>query len=136
AVAHAHTLRLREDLLRLNARLFGHRLLRDSLVPGGVTREFGAEQIADAHGSVARIIADFNQIVEIATSNGFVLDRLHGTGRLSQPTARDMQVVGVPARASGIDRDARRDHPFAAYAALTPRVVVHGDGDVWARMMV
>ena len=136
AVAHAHALRLREDLLRLNARLVGHRLLRDSLVPGGVTRDFGAEQIADARGSVARIIADFNQIVEIATSNGFVLDRLHGTGRLSQATARDMQVVGVPARASGIDRDARRDHPFAAYAALTPRVVVHGDGDVWARMMV
>jgi len=136
AVANAHAMRLREDLLRLNARLVGHRLLRDSLVPGGMTRDFGATQIADALGSIARIIADFDQIVEIATSNGFVLDRLHGTGRLNQQTARDMQVVGVPARASGIDQDARRDHPFAAYAALPPRVVVHGDGDVWARMMV
>ena len=47
-----------------------------------------------------------------------------------------MQVVGVAARASGIDEDARRDHPFAAYAALQPCVVVYREGDVWARLMV
>jgi Ni,Fe-hydrogenase III large subunit/Ni,Fe-hydrogenase III component G len=136
AVANVHALRLREDLLRLNARLAGHRLLRDSLVPGGVTRDFGAEQIADARGSVARIIADFGQIVDIAISNGFVLDRLHGTGQLNPQIAREMQVVGVPARASGIDEDARRDHSFAAYAQLPPRVIVYSEGDVWARLMV
>jgi len=136
AVANAHALRLREDLLRLNARLVGHRLLRGALVPGGMAWDVGPQQIADAGDSIALISADFNQIVEIATGNGFVLDRLHGTGRLTRQTAHEMQVVGVPARASGIDEDARRDHPFAAYAALAPRVVVHTEGDVWARMMV
>jgi Ni,Fe-hydrogenase III large subunit/Ni,Fe-hydrogenase III component G len=136
ALANAHALRLREDLLRLNARLVGHRLLRGFLVPGGVMRDFDAQQITETRDSVARIIGEFDQIVELATRNGLVLDRLHGTGRLSQQTARDMQVVGVPARASGIDEDARRDHPCAGYAALPPRVVVHSDGDVWARLMV
>jgi Ni,Fe-hydrogenase III large subunit/Ni,Fe-hydrogenase III component G len=136
AVANAHALRLREDLLRLNARLVGHRLLRDSLVPGGVARDFSGEQIADVRGSIARILADFNEIVEIATGNGLVLDRLHGTGRLNRQIAREMQTVGVPARASGIDEDARRDHPFAAYAELPLRVSVHNEGDVWARLMV
>jgi Ni,Fe-hydrogenase III large subunit len=101
-----------------------------------VTRDFGAQQIADARGSIARVLADFDQVVDIATSNGLVLDRLHGTGRLTPQTAREMQVVGVPARASGIDQDARRDHPFAAYATLLPRVVVRTEGDVWARFMV
>jgi Ni,Fe-hydrogenase III large subunit/Ni,Fe-hydrogenase III component G len=136
AFANVHALRLREDLFRLNMRLLGHRLLRDSLVPGGVTRDFDAEQIADALSTISRIIADFDQVVDIATNNGLVLDRLHGTGRLNQQTAREMQVVGVAARASGIDADARRDHPFAAYSALPPRVIVHAEGDVWARMMV
>ena len=136
AIANVHALRLREDLLRLNAHLVGHRLLRGSLVPGGVARDFNAEQVADLRASLARILADFTQIVEIAASNGFVLDRLHGTGTLSSQTAREMQVVGVAARASGIDEDARRDHPFAAYAALPPRVVVYREGDVWARLMV
>ncbi len=136
AFANVHALRLREDLLRLNARLVGHRLLRDSLVPGGVARDFSAEQIADVRRTIAWISADFERIVEIATGNGLVLDRLHGTGRLSQQIARDMQVVGVPARASGIDEDARRDHPFAAYATLQTHVVVHTEGDVWARLIV
>jgi Ni,Fe-hydrogenase III large subunit/Ni,Fe-hydrogenase III component G len=136
AFANVHALRLREDLLRLNVRLVGHRLLRDALVPGGVIRDFSGEQIADARRSIARISADFAQIVEIATSNGLVLDRLHNTGRLSQQIAHDMQVVGVAARASGIDEDTRRDHPFAAYGALPLHVVVRTEGDVWARLMV
>ncbi len=95
AFANVHALRLREDLLRLNSRLFGHRLLRGCLLPGGVARDIAAAQIDDVRNSIARISTDFAQIVEIATSNGFVLDRLHGTGRLSQQIARDMQVVGV-----------------------------------------
>ena len=136
AVANAHAIRLREDVVRLNARLFGHRLLRDALTLGGVARDLNAEQIADARTTLARVIVDFNEIVEIALSNGMLLDRLHGTGRLTNRTAREMQVVGVPARASGIDADARRDHPFAAYADLSPRVVVFAEGDVWARLMV
>ena len=95
AIANVHALRLREDLLRLNDRLFGHRLLRGSLVPGGTARDLEASQIADARASIARIIADFDQIVDIASHNGLVLDRLHGTGRLNTQTAREMQAVGV-----------------------------------------
>jgi Ni,Fe-hydrogenase III large subunit/Ni,Fe-hydrogenase III component G len=136
AVANAHALRLREDLLRLNSRLFGHRLLRGCLLPGGVARDIDSERIARARDEIARISAEFDRVVAIVTSNGLVLDRLHDTGRLSPQIAHDMQVVGVPARASGIDQDARRDHPFAAYSQLTPRVVVRTEGDVWARLMV
>lgn len=136
AIANAHALRLREDLLRLNARLVGHRLLRGALALGGIARDLTAEQIADARATVTRVLADFDEVVEIALSNGLLLDRLHGTGRLTKHTAREMQAVGVPARASGIDADARRDHPFAAYADLSPRVVTFDSGDVWARMMV
>jgi Ni,Fe-hydrogenase III large subunit/Ni,Fe-hydrogenase III component G len=136
ALANAHALRLREDLLRLNRRLFGHRLLRGALAPGGVTRNLTKEQVTGTPGEIKRVIADFGEIVDLATRNGLVLDRLHGTGRLDPQTARDMQVAGLAARASGIDEDARRDYPFAAYPALAPRVVVHPDGDVWARMMV
>jgi Ni,Fe-hydrogenase III large subunit/Ni,Fe-hydrogenase III component G len=136
ALANAHALRLREDLLRLNKRLFGQRLLRGALALGGVARDTSAEQIADARRTIERTIADFDEVVDLATHNGLVLDRLHGTGRLDTQTAREMQVAGLAARSSGIDEDARRDHPFAAYPALALRVVVHSDGDVWARMMV
>lgn len=136
AVANAHAMRLREDVVRLNARLVGHRLLRGALALGGVACDLTTEQIADARTTLARVIADFDEMVEIALDNGLVLDRLHGTGRLTNVTAREMQVVGIPARATGIDADTRRDHPFAAYSELAPRVVVYSEGDVWARLMV
>jgi Ni,Fe-hydrogenase III large subunit/Ni,Fe-hydrogenase III component G len=136
AVANAHALRLREEVLRLNGRLAGHRLLRGAVVAGGVGRDISAQQIADVRATLSRLIADFNEVVEIAANNTLVLDRLHDTGRLTNRTARELQVVGIAARASGIDADARRDHPFAAYAGLSPRVVVFNEGDVWARMMV
>lgn len=136
AVANAHAMRLREDLLRLNARITGHRLLRGMLTPGGLTRDIGAAQLTDAKTTAGRVLADFNEVVEIALRNALVLDRLRETGRLSNRTARELQVVGVPARASGIDADTRRDHPFAAYDTLPPKVIVFQEGDVWARLMV
>lgn len=136
AFANAHAMRLREDLFRLNARLVGSRLLRGALAPGGIRSDLTSDQIADARSTVARVIADFDSIVEIALDNNLLLDRLHGTGQLTNQTARDMQVAGLVARASGIDADARRDHPTGAYTAMQVRVPVFGSGDVWARLMV
>ena len=136
AVANAHAARLREDILRLNGRLAGHRLLRGAVVPGGVNWDLTDSQIVDLRATVARVIADFDEVVEMALENNMLVDRLHGTGRLANQTARDMQVAGVAARASGIDSDARRDHPVGAYTNLKTHVPVFSAGDVWARMMV
>ena len=136
AVANAHAMRLREEALRLNDRLVGHRLLRRALVLGGTQCDLSPSQVRDARVTLARIICDFDEVVDIAINNSSVLDRLHTTGQLTKQTARDMQVVGLAARASGIDADARRDHPFAAYGKLPIRVPLFDSGDVWARMMV
>lgn len=136
AFANAHAMRLREDLLRLNGRLVGHRLLRGAIKPGGLQRDLTKDQITDVRSTLARVIADCDEVVEISLGNSLLLDRLNGTGQLTARTAREMQVVGVVARASGIDVDARRDHPFAAYQELGIRVPVFGSGDVWARLMV
>ena len=65
-----------------------------------------------------------------------MLERLQGTGRLTSATAREMQVVGLVGRASGLDADVRRDAPFAAYGDLAIKVPVHTAGDVWARTVV
>src|SRR5206468_11687805 len=75
-------------------------------------------------------------IVSHSLANTHVLDRLDGTGRLTTRTARDHGVLGYVARASGIDVDVRRDHPFAAYGDLSFRVPVFDTGDVKARTLV
>jgi Ni,Fe-hydrogenase III large subunit/Ni,Fe-hydrogenase III component G len=137
AVANAHAMRLREDVLRLNERTVGHRLLRGAVVPGGVAMEdLSNKKIVDAINTVQRVQNDFNEVVAMALDSALVLDRLHATGVLTNRTAHELQVSGIAARASGIDADARRDHPYAAYGELKFRVPVFQEGDVWARMMV
>src|SRR5439155_414924 len=136
AFGHGHCCRLRERLLRLNARLTGHRLLRGAVVPGGVAGPIASADLEQAAREVERVVAEFVDIARLSLDNTMVLERLQGTGRLTTRTAREMQVVGMVARASGIDADARRDAPFATYGALPLQVPVYETGDVWARTMV
>jgi Ni,Fe-hydrogenase III large subunit/Ni,Fe-hydrogenase III component G len=136
AFAHAHCFRLREELFRLNAHLTGHRLLRGAIVPGGVAAAVAAGGLAAAADDVARLVHEFLEVAALALDNTMVLERLQGTGRLTPRTAREMQVVGLVARASGLDADARRDAPFAAYAETELRVPVYEAGDVLARTLV
>jgi Ni,Fe-hydrogenase III large subunit/Ni,Fe-hydrogenase III component G len=134
AVAHSHCFRIRERLLRLNKRLTGNRLLRGGVVPGGVGHDLPAD--LNPAAELDEVSADFNEVVAISLSNTMLLDRLEGTGQLSTPTARDHGVLGYVARASGIDVDVRRDHPYAAYPWLKFNVPVFEAGDVYARAMV
>jgi Ni,Fe-hydrogenase III large subunit/Ni,Fe-hydrogenase III component G len=137
AIVNAHVLRLREDLLRLNERLSGHRLLRGTVVPGGVTiKDASNARLFDILETVQRVKSELQELVAIAMDSALTMDRLHGTGVLSREIAQELQICGIAARASGIDADCRRDHPYAAYRKLQFRVSVHEDGDVLARMMV
>ena len=136
AWGHAHCFRLREELLRLNGRLTGHRLLRGAVVPGGIAGLLVDASLNEIAGTVNRIVMEFQTIVRICFDNTMVLERLQGTGRLTTKTAREMGVVGLVARASGIDADLRRDAPCMAYRELEVMPAVYAQGDVWARTMV
>ena len=136
AFGHAHCFRIREELLRLNERLTGHRLLRGAVVPGGVTGPIATASMPEAAATVEKLVAEFVQIARLCLDNTTVLERLQGTGRLTPATAMEMQVVGLVGRSSGIDADARRDAPFASYDEAEIRVPLFEAGDVWARTMV
>ncbi|MCX6552716.1 MAG: NADH-quinone oxidoreductase subunit C [Acidobacteria bacterium] len=134
ALAHAHGYRIRERLLRLNHRVTGSRLLRGGIVAGGVACEVtdGAAVRAEVDGAVR----DFLEVVDLCLANSLVADRLEQTGVLPAQTARDHGVRGFVARASGLDVDARRDHPRPPYDRLQFEVPVFDAGDVRARAMV
>jgi Ni,Fe-hydrogenase III large subunit/Ni,Fe-hydrogenase III component G len=134
AVGHAHCYRVRERLLRLNKQLTGSRLLRGVLGVGGLVRDLAVPP--DLFAQVAAAVTDFNEMVAICMNNTLVVDRLEGTGVLSARLARDHGVLGYVGRASAIDIDARRDHPYAAYQALDFKVPVYSSGDVKARTEV
>jgi Ni,Fe-hydrogenase III large subunit/Ni,Fe-hydrogenase III component G len=134
AVAHSHCFRIRERLLRLNKRLTGNRLLRGGIVPGGVGQPVPHDLSLPAE--LDSILTDFNEVVAMSLDNTMLMDRLEGTGRLTTKTAIDLGVLGYVARASGVNVDVRRDHPFAAYRHLKFDVPVFETGDVYARTMM
>jgi Ni,Fe-hydrogenase III large subunit/Ni,Fe-hydrogenase III component G len=127
---NAHALRVRERLLRLNARATGHRLLRGAVFPGGAR----LREPPTAH-ELTEIAADVAEIVALALRHSVVNDRFAGTAVLTAAQVADIGVVGYAARASGIALDARHDHPFTD-ATAELRVVTETGGDVMARFLV
>ena len=134
AVAHAHCYRIRERLLRLNKELTGSRLLRGVVGVGGLVRDLAVP--SDLPEQVKALVEDFDEMFAICLKNTLVMDRLESTGVLNTELAKDHGVLGYVGRASGLDIDARRDHPFAAYPQLSFRVPVFTSGDVKARTLV
>jgi Ni,Fe-hydrogenase III large subunit/Ni,Fe-hydrogenase III component G len=129
-VANAHALRIRERLLRLNARVTGHRLLRGGVFPGGA-RVVELPSATDLEA----IAADLREVVTIAMSNSTLVDRFTGTAVLTRDHAAEIGVLGYVARASGLALDARVAHPIHHVPARV-HVPVHHGGDVLARFAV
>jgi Ni,Fe-hydrogenase III large subunit len=126
----------REDLLRLYERLFGTRLLRTTVALGGVKRDLSSAGRDALRVHLHRLEDDFDDLITLLIDSGSFTDRVDGTGVLTNQAARDLGIVGMAARASGVDADMRRDHPYDAYEGLRFEVPVEEGGDVRARLMV
>jgi Ni,Fe-hydrogenase III large subunit/Ni,Fe-hydrogenase III component G len=136
ALAHAHCSRLKERLMQLNDRLTGSRFLRGAMQVGGVARDLDARALDETVDELKRVEDDFSELESIIFANASLTDRLETTGVLTERTAWDHAVMGLVGRASGIDRDVRRDRPFAAYDELSVKAVLYRYGDVRARLRV
>lgn len=135
-VGAQHSYILREQMMALNERITGSRLLRSVNCIGGVRRDISKEDVQEIRAALIKIKLDFDEFVTLAFTQPSLLDRIETTGRLSTEAAKGLNVVGPGARASGIDRDVRRDHPHAAYEELSFRVPTYSEGDVYARTKV
>ena len=135
-VANAHASRLKEILLALNEQLTGNRLLRGMVCVGGVRRTWNVAQLDTLRSTIDAFAAEFQDVITLIHSSESTHDRLEHTGILRPEKAKDLGIVGVAGRASGIDLDVRRDHAYAAYRLYSFRVPVYQVGDVWHRMQV
>jgi Ni,Fe-hydrogenase III large subunit/Ni,Fe-hydrogenase III component G len=127
-LANAHAQRIREQLLRLNAAVTGHRLLRGAIRPGAVVM-----QALPDTATLRAIAADLAEVAELTLANAVVYDRFAGTAVLRCDDARAMGCLGYVARASGIRTDARLDHPTTA---LPIAEIGMSTGDILARYTV
>ncbi len=133
-VADAEGKLLEERVKQINARLTGSRFLRSLLVPGGLRRDLApGDGLGDELERLREKAARYAARLEASESH---LDRLITTGVLPKKIAFDQGATGPIQRASGFDRDLRRDRPYAAYAELPLTVPVREEGDGYARQRV
>jgi Ni,Fe-hydrogenase III large subunit/Ni,Fe-hydrogenase III component G len=133
---HAQTGILRERTLRAAAACFGHRLMMDVIVPGGVARDIAAGGIPEVQALLAEIRRVFPRLIELYDNTASLQDRTVSTGIVRPEFARQFGAGGYVGRASGRAFDARRMPGYAPYGDLAFDVPVLDAGDVNARVWI
>jgi Ni,Fe-hydrogenase III large subunit len=128
--------RLREDWLRTSREWFGHRLMMDTIVPGGVSVDLAEAGVRDLIHQCAHMATEVTRLRAIYDSHPGLQDRFIGTGRVLPPLATRLGLTGLAGRASGIAADLRCDQPWAPYQQLDVRMATQRNGDVAARVAV
>jgi Ni,Fe-hydrogenase III large subunit len=136
ALMHAHCAVLRERVLRFAGQAFGHRLMMDCVVPGGVGRDPAPEDARQLRSLIGRLRDDFAALVELYDRTASLQDRTVGTGILTAELARRFAPGGFVGRATGRTFDARRALEYPPYDRLQFEVPTRQEGDVNARVWV
>jgi Ni,Fe-hydrogenase III large subunit/Ni,Fe-hydrogenase III component G len=127
---------LKEQLLRANDAVVGHRYLTGIVAPGGLASDLDPGGLAALPATLDGIGAELSSAVRTIVRSEGVMARLHGVGVVPRETAIALGALGITARASGLGLDLRRDRPYAAYGQLAVDLVTTAGGDVAARFHV
>jgi Ni,Fe-hydrogenase III large subunit len=133
---HAHCGILRERVLAACGRAFGHRLMMDRVVPGGIAADLTIEHARAILDTLDEIMPWFADVVRVYDGTPSLQDRTCGTGILQPALAARWAAGGFVGRASGRAFDARRDLAYPPYDDAIPDVPVYQAGDVDARVWV
>jgi len=136
ALMHAQCGILRERVLRAADTCFGHRLMMDRVVPGGVSHDLTDAGAAQLRGLLDEARRVFPRLVKLYDNTASLQDRTAGTGILREDLARQFGVGGCVGRASGRVFDARKRPGYPPYDQLDFAIATFEGGDVNARVWV
>ena len=128
--------RIRGDVLNLTATLCGSRFGRGLIRPGGTGFDLEEASIGDLTSRLARAQEDARGAVELLWATPTVVARFENTGAVSHALAEEIGLVGPSARATGLSRDVRQDHPHGIYQYAHIPVMTAHYGDVNSRALV
>jgi Ni,Fe-hydrogenase III large subunit/Ni,Fe-hydrogenase III component G len=131
---------LKEQVLRNNAALFGHRYLMDKIIPGGVAADLVESGAQSGKQTLFKECAMLEHEVRllrgIYEEHAGVQDRFIGAGRIEPKLAARLGLCGLAGRASSQAWDARVQFPCAPYDKLDVQMATYRNGDVAARVIV
>lgn len=125
---------LRTVVINSTMELCGSRFGRDLMTLGGVRVDTGRGLLDRIEKTVGSVEERFERAVGVMFKSASVLARFEKTGAIDSANALELGLVGPAARASGIARDVRADHPYELFAGFAPETV--GGGDVHARAVI
>jgi len=131
-----YTWRDRETVLDILEEISGNRINHAVNTIGGVRIDFTQAHIESILKRLDYLEEQAHYYLGLVTTESTFVARTHGVGYLSREDGRALCVVGPTTRASGVDRDVRRDDPYAAYEELPFEVVTASEGDALARTVV
>jgi len=136
SMMHAQCGILRERILRVAAAGFGHRLMMDCVIPGGVATDLSPAGETQVRSLLTEIRRQFPKLVELYDNTASLQDRTVTTGILKPALARQYGAGGYVGRASGRAFDTRRAFAYSPYDELEFNVPVLDAGDVNARVWI
>ena len=136
ALLHSHCGIFRERVLAVSDQVFGHRLMMDEILPGGVRHDIAAEGARALLALLDELEPRFDEVVRFYDSTPSLLDRTRTTGIVSRELVTRWAAGGHVGRASGRDFDARRDLAYPPYSQATFKIPVLEAGDVDARLWI
>ncbi len=131
-----YTWRDREVVMDVLAMLTGNRVNYGINMIGGVRRDVTPQQAKDILKAMDKLEERTKYYIQVATEETTLIQRLSGVGILLPKDALSLGAVGPTARASGVDRDVRRDDLYAAYGEVHFKVITDNHNDVYGRTLV
>lgn len=128
--------RLRGAALRMADLVSGNRFMRAYIRTGGVARDLQPAAAQELLAIKKDLSAECKKVLQFFMDNHVAIDRMEHVGVVSHSLAEDFGLVGVAARASGIDYDCRSIWTPELYAQLNHVYSMEADGDVLARAKV
>ncbi len=128
--------RIREPIMWMAEKISGNRKTYALCVIGGVRWDITPEIKTELGQVVDKLDSEWRVVVAAVSKDKNIQKRTSGIGVVDKALVKNMGLIGPVARATGVDIDCRRDHPYAAYDRVEFDVITEQGGDVWARLLV
>ena len=128
--------RIRGDFLNMTALICGNRFGRGQVIPGGAGFDINKQHSDTLAEKLASALKDVNVAADLLWNTSSVLSRFEETGVVQPEICKELGLVGVPARASGVEIDCRFNFPAGIYCFAQIPISGWHTGDVFARAYV
>ena len=128
--------RIREPIMWLAEKITGNRKTYSLPLVGGVRWDLTPELMAETLAVINKLESEWREVVAAVSKDKNIQARTRGIGVADKTLCKELGLVGPVARAAGVDIDARRDHPYAAYDRVAFDVITSDTADVWGRLIV